>query len=726
MQITKRIFVGLFAGFLCGIFFGDLCRVLQPAAAAFVKLMQMAVIPYVVVSIIAGIGALEAGEARAVARRGGALMAFLWLAGILIFFSMQFAFPPRTTGAFYSAAVVQRPEAADILGTFIPANPFKALADGVLPAIVLFSVFFGAALIGAGGKRRLIEIFSVGSDALSRVTDFIMALVPYGIFVISAYASGTLSPDALFQLQFFCESYIALSVVLGLVVLPLFLSAVTGFRYREILAASAGAVLLAFSAQKVFVALPLIERGVRGLFGGREGEGGKPGAYAELMLPIAYNFPRWGDFAPYLFILFTGWLYETPLHAGKQLELAAAGLLSFFGSGKSAVPFLLTLMRLPEDAFQIYIASSPLNSYFGAGLSCMFLFAFTAAASARLTGRARVRPWAAARAGVVIAFAMAACIAGLRAGFARMLSGSYRGDEMISAMELPAPPARVRAAPAVTVYRTLDDFRAARGRHDDDDHDVLDRIRERGSLRVGYHEDALPFSFFNAKGDLVGYDVQGAHELAAQLGVARLEFVPVGFNEIAEALDGGRVDIVMDGVVLTPERLGKMKFTESYMSSHLAFVTQDHRREEFSDMRKVAQRDDISIAVMRGTAYDEMLHDLFPRARAVRLSSEREFFDGRRADALLTTAEEGAPWTLLYPAYCVAQLGRDGGIRFLHAYPVAKGADDSFLRFVNGVLEMERACGALDRKYDYWILGKNPLRTRRRWSVIRDILHWVP
>ncbi|MEI6632571.1 MAG: cation:dicarboxylase symporter family transporter [Chlamydiota bacterium] len=727
MRRTGRIFAGLGAGILCGLFFGDLCRVLEPAGVAFVKLMQMAVIPYVVVSVVAGIGGLDRGEARTVARKGGLLMLGLWLIGIVLFFSMQFAFPPRVTASFYSASEVAKPEQIDLIATFIPSNPFKALSDGMLPAIVLFSIFLGAALIGARGNKPLIEILHIVSAALSRIMVFVMAVVPYGIFIVSAYAVGTLSPDTLFKLQFFCESYIALSVILALVALPLLVSIHTGFRYRDILAASSGALVLAFSAQNVFISLPLIERGVRDLFG-KNGDGdGKAGTYVEVLLPIAYNFPRWGDFAPYLFILFTGWLYEVPLGPGRQFQCAAAGIFSFFGSGKSAVPFLLTLMRLPEDAFQLYLASSPFNSYFGAGLSCMFLFAFTAVCAARLTGRFRIRAGKFMLGAAVLAVVMAACIGGLRAGFARMLRDSYRGDERLAEMEMPAMPRASGGGDrvAVTVYRSIDEFFAANPNRGDHYPDVFDRIMRRGAIRVGYNEDALPFAFFNAKGALVGYDVQMARELAALIGVPRVEFVPVTYDALDTALNEGCCDIVMAGVVITPERLRKMKFSSSYMSSHLAFVVPDYRKDEFTSLEKIMQMDGLSIAVMKGTAYEEIMPQLFPHARAVRLDSEKEFFAENKGDALLTTAEEGAPWTLLYPAYCVASLGPNEGTKFLNAYAVAKNSDDSLLRFMNALLDMERAQGALDKKYDYWVLGKNPLRARRRWSVIRDVLHWV-
>lgn len=725
MRKTMQILIGLAAGVLCGLFFGDVCRVLEPVGTAFIKLMQMAVIPYVVVSLIGSIGDLKKSEAKTVARKGGVLLASLWVLGIVIFFSMQYAFPPRVGASFYSAGEVTRPEPFNLIDTFIPANPFRALADGILPAIVLFSVFLGAALIGAEEKKPLLDVLDILSASLSRIMGFIMAIVPYGVFAVTAHAVGTLSFETLYLLQFFCESYIVLNLVLTFAVLPLILSLFTGFRYREILSACSGALVLSFSAQKTFIALPLIERGVRELFArDRDGEA-KAGTYAEVLLPIAYNFPTYGDFAPFLFVIFVGWLYDAPLSIARQLHCALAGVFSLFGSSKAAVPFLLTLTRLPEDAYELYLSSSALNSHFGAALSCMFLFSFTAICVALLSGAVRLRLRRVVSTAAILVVVLAAAIAGLRIGFSHLLRSGYRGDEAVSGMEMPALPdgTRVSGMASATVYRTVEEFQSQNPDGDHHAHDVLDRVKKRGALRVGYNGDAHPFTFFNKKGELVGYDAQMAYELASLMGVPRVEFVPIVYGRLDETLNGGRCDVIMAGVAITPERLKKMKFSSSYVTSHLAFVVPDYRRDEFSSLEDVQRRDDVAIAVMKGTACDELLPRLFPRASVVSLDADRDFFSGQKGDALLTTEEEGAPWTLLYPFYRVASFGPDEGARFLHAYPVAMDSDDSFLRFVNAFLEMQRADGALQRKYDYWILGKNPYRERRRWSVMRDVLH---
>ena len=41
------------------------------------------------------------------------------------------------------------------------------------------------------------------------------------------------------------------------------------------------------------------------------------------------------------------------------------------------------------------------------------------------------------------------------------------------------------------------------------------------------------------------------------------------------------------------------------------------------------------------------------------------------------------------------------------------------------ILDTRLSCNSWAEIYDYWILGKNVRQQEHRWSVIRDVLHWV-
>jgi ABC-type amino acid transport substrate-binding protein len=65
---------------------------------------------------------------------------------------------------------------------------------------------------------------------------------------------------------------------------------------------------------------------------------------------------------------------------------------------------------------------------------------------------------------------------------------------------------------------------------------------------VGYLRDRLPHAFINSEGQLVGLDIEMAHELARELGV-KLEFYPLVRDKVAEQLNGGYCDIIMSGTI---------------------------------------------------------------------------------------------------------------------------------------------------------------------------------
>jgi hypothetical protein len=93
---------------------------------------------------------------------------------------------------------------------------------------------------------------------------------------------------------------------------------------------------------------------------------------------------------------------------------------------------------------------------------------------------------------------------------------------------------------------------------------VLQRARSRGALRVGYFADNPPYAYVNGRGELVGFDVEMAHQLATDLGV-RLELVPLPRDVLQGLLDSLRCDILMAGIAVTPDRAANLLLSASYL-----------------------------------------------------------------------------------------------------------------------------------------------------------------
>jgi ABC-type amino acid transport substrate-binding protein len=168
-----------------------------------------------------------------------------------------------------------------------------------------------------------------------------------------------------------------------------------------------------------------------------------------------------------------------------------------------------------------------------------------------------------------------------------------------------------------------------------------------------------------------------------------------------------------------------MTFSVSYLDQTVAFIVKDHRREEFSSREAVHRLKAPRIGVPNIPYYVDKVHRYLPQAELVLLNSVTEFFEGRgeELDALVFSAEAGSAWTLLHPAYTVA-IPQPDVLTAPLAYPLARG-DQEMVNFINLWIDLKKRDKTVTRLYDYWILGKNAVPQSPRWSVIRNVLHWV-
>ena len=232
MSFSRQILVGLALGILTGLFFGERAAVLKWAADGFVKLLQMMVLPYITVSIIASLGSLRPVEVRTLGLRAAAVIGGLWLVALSFAFLIPLTFPPIENASFFSSSLVERRPAFNFIDLYIPANPFNSLANNVVPAVVLFSLILGIAVVGVERRERLLDVLQVAKDAIAAATRFVTRLTPYGLFAIAANAAGTLGLEQLGRLQIYLVAYVAVALMLGLWVLPGLVAALTPIRVQ--------------------------------------------------------------------------------------------------------------------------------------------------------------------------------------------------------------------------------------------------------------------------------------------------------------------------------------------------------------------------------------------------------------------------------------------------------------------------------------------------------------
>jgi polar amino acid transport system substrate-binding protein len=128
-----------------------------------------------------------------------------------------------------------------------------------------------------------------------------------------------------------------------------------------------------------------------------------------------------------------------------------------------------------------------------------------------------------------------------------------------------------------------------------------------GILRVGVCAK-LPPIVSKSGGTFTGFEVDFAKGLAESMG-RQVEFVDLPWADLLTALQSGRLDIVMSGMSITPERMMVVDFVKAYLRSGLAMVA---RRSEVATMSLFFNKM-VRIGVKPGTTGQYFAQSQFPQ-----------------------------------------------------------------------------------------------------------------
>ncbi len=88
----------------------------------------------------------------------------------------------------------------------------------------------------------------------------------------------------------------------------------------------------------------------------------------------------------------------------------------------------------------------------------------------------------------------------------------------------------------------------------------------KGTLVIGLDDEYAPFGFRDKNGELVGFDIDLANEAASRMGV-KIEFKPINWNNKENELNAGHVDMIWNGLDITPEREERILYSKPYMDN---------------------------------------------------------------------------------------------------------------------------------------------------------------
>ena len=712
--MSRSILVGLVSGLAVGLFFGERVAFLDWPAKAFVQLLGVTVLPYLVTSLVTGIARGTLDETRRLASKGGLAILVLWILTLALVFLSPLALPPDKGGSFYANTTVTNEQPIDWIDLYIPANPFRALSNNFVPAVVVFAALLGMALLGVPEKERVLAPLRLITDTLGRAGNLLVKLTPIGIFAIAGHAAGTLRIEEFERLEAFFVLSIGLSLLLTFWILPGLTSALTGVPYRRILSLAWDPLITAFVTANLFIVLPQLQERGRQILAEAHISRHAAGEAVDVLVPTSFTFPHSAKLVSLVFILFAGWFAGAPIAAGHYPQLAGVGLLSLFGNLNTAIPFLLDLVRLPADLFQLFLVSSVVNSRFGSAAATMHTFALAVIGAHFLVGGTRIVKTRLATFAIGTVVIVGSFLLGSRLVLGAVLPDPESAAATFDRLHLtgvwgrlaPVVPATDLAqrheAPPVTGHR-------------------LDEIQKRGVLRVCVSPDAMPWCFVNGRGEIVGFDVEVAHALAVTMNT-RLMLVPVKRWEWAQSL-AGACDVLTGRVV--PSQGGMMAYTRPMTYETWAFLTLDYRRDDFASLDRTRQLRSPRIAVFRQKEWIDHLKAHLPNAEVIGVDSISQFISSPpgQFDAMFTGLDRASAYSLAAPQFtAVAPTPSLGSVPI--SIDVAKD-EESLLHYANAFVDAFSANGFFKEKLDYWVQAEGAEAEREpRWSVGRNVLHW--
>jgi proton glutamate symport protein len=710
VTLPQWILIGAILGIAAGVIFGERTAVLQPIGDAYGAMLQIAVYPYLLCSLMYGLGRLTPATARRLLQAGWLPFLFLWVLTLSSIWLLAHAIPPSPPPLSLTASTSHG--SLRLMQLLIPSNPFAALRNNYVPAVVLFAIIYGIAFQGVAQKQTLLEIFEAVKTASVKIWGWIVRLAPFGVFALLAATSGTVRSDRLAGMVLYVVIYLLGTGILGLIVVPFLVSALVPESYADIVRRLRPAMLLAVVTTLSVVALPFVQQAVESVLddaGCSNSEERR--SVVQTSLSLSYVFAQLGNYFVYLLILYSSYVSVIPLRLAEQALLPLMTLLSCLGSPSAtydSVVFLSKWLHLPASVLDVYVETSAVTR-FGQVLVSVSGFFFTTLLvpliyfkKVRFRGRRFMT-------GLSIGALLCAVIAGGAISFRRSLFPPVTSRYA----SLQVDP-RLTEGVKWSIADAGRSFPATNADPASATSSIAD-IRRRGVLRVGFNPQVIPFSYRNARGELVGFDISYAYRLARDLGVA-IEFVPFAWVNLSNDLVEHRFDIAMSGIYETNERIQTLLMSDPYFETPIALIVPSSRAEIYLDGEGVLSHPGQKLAVFDDPVLVPLSRRLFPNAQIVTVpdyNSLPSIMNGM--DGAVWTLEQATAWAAEHPGFTAVAPDHVYG-PISTAFAMAPDSTE-LAGYVSRWLQLRANDGFRGEQIAYWFQLRPRHSTRSRWNL---------
>jgi proton glutamate symport protein len=344
ISLGVQVMIGLAAGLIFGYINQYWGLKLEVLGKAFIRMIQMVIVPLVFPLIVIGIAQMK--DTKSLGRLAAkTLIYFEIVTTVIIALGVLVA---RVTNVGAGTAL----KAADTSGVanlakgidlnkffleIIPNNVVAAMSEGKLLPIIFFGIFLGLALVAIGEKGKpVLEFFDSFTQAMFKVIEYAISFAPIGVFGTIAFSVAKFGMKSILALgQFVGVAYLGfLLVIFG--IMPI-IALIFRVPYLSLMKNIWDIILLAFSTRSSEVALPpLIDRLEKF---------GVPRPTTSFVLPLGYSFNLDGaSIYASMAVIFIAHVYNLPLSLGQ--EIVIIGMLMALTKGLAGVPSAVLVVLL--------------------------------------------------------------------------------------------------------------------------------------------------------------------------------------------------------------------------------------------------------------------------------------------------------------------------------------------------------------------------------------------
>jgi proton glutamate symport protein len=351
-SLTTWIVISMFFGAEIGFTFPEVAKQLNVFSNIFLRLIKTIIAPLLFSTLVVGIAAHS--NLKQVGRMGlKAIFYFEIVTTVALFIGLgAINLTKAGEGVHIETADAQVNRATqllaqkkehDVILDIFPENIAKAVSEGHVLQVVVFSILFGIALalLNEEKKKPMLHFAEGLSDVMFKFTNLVMYFAPFAVCGALAYSIASFGFDVLKSLALLVATlYGALVVFILGVLVPVGL--IIKLNFKKFIAAISEPVAIAFSTATSEAALPKAMENLEAM--------GIPRKVVSFVLPTGYSFNLDGS-TLYLSLasVFVAQLAGVNLTFGQQIEMVLVLMLTSKGvAGIRGATFLILVATVGQ------------------------------------------------------------------------------------------------------------------------------------------------------------------------------------------------------------------------------------------------------------------------------------------------------------------------------------------------------------------------------------------